>query len=95
MLENNTLRKEEEKNNSGFVEKLAAPFHLFLNNAYGTTHHAVHLMLLENAGGAFSRYFRQQSDSIGRIEVESDVINNERGEGNQGRSVGNPFLAVT
>merc|ERR1711937_695670 len=32
--------KEETKNEAGFVEKLAAPFDLFVNDAFGTAHRA-------------------------------------------------------
>jgi len=40
MLENTRFYKEEEKNEPGFVEKLAAPFDLFVNDAFGTAHRA-------------------------------------------------------
>jgi phosphoglycerate kinase len=40
MLENTRFYKEEEKNESSFVEKLAAPFDLFVNDAFGTAHRA-------------------------------------------------------
>ena len=40
MLENTRFYKEEEKNESGFVEKLAAPFDMFVNDAFGTAHRA-------------------------------------------------------
>merc|ERR1712127_1105222 len=40
MLENTRFYKEETKNEAGFVEKLAAPFDLFVNDAYGTAHRA-------------------------------------------------------
>jgi len=40
MLENTRFYKEETKNESGFVEKLAAPFDLFVNDAFGTAHRA-------------------------------------------------------
>merc|ERR1712113_264812 len=32
--------KEEEKNEEGFVEKLAKPFDMFVNDAFGTAHRA-------------------------------------------------------
>ena len=38
ILENTRFYKEEEKNEAGFVEKLAAPFDLFVNDAFGTAH---------------------------------------------------------
>lgn len=40
MLENTRFYKEEEKNEPGFVEKLAAPFDLYVNDAFGTAHRA-------------------------------------------------------
>merc|ERR1712111_51781 len=40
MLENTWVYKEETKNEPGFVEKLAAPFDLFVNDAFGTAHRA-------------------------------------------------------
>jgi phosphoglycerate kinase len=40
MLENTRFYKEEEKNESDFVEKLAAPFDLYVNDAFGTAHRA-------------------------------------------------------
>ena len=40
MLENTRFYKEEEKNEAGFVEKLAAPFDLYVNDAFGTAHRA-------------------------------------------------------
>merc|ERR1719390_10435 len=40
MLENTRFYKEEEKNEPEFVEKLAAPFDMFVNDAFGTAHRA-------------------------------------------------------
>ena len=40
MLENTRFYKEEEKNDPAFVEKLAAPFDLYVNDAFGTAHRA-------------------------------------------------------
>merc|ERR1712032_231012 len=40
MLENTRFYKEETKNEEGFVEKLAAPFDLYVNDAFGTAHRA-------------------------------------------------------
>jgi len=40
MLENTRFYKEEAKNEEGFVEKLAAPFDLYVNDAFGTAHRA-------------------------------------------------------
>merc|ERR1712127_173671 len=40
MLENTRFYAEETKNEPGFVEKLAAPFDLFVNDAFGTAHRA-------------------------------------------------------
>merc|ERR1719384_1903075 len=40
LLENTRFYKEETKNEPGFVEKLAAPFDLFVNDAFGTAHRA-------------------------------------------------------
>mmetsp|Transcript_27741 Transcript_27741/g.58284 ORF Transcript_27741/g.58284 Transcript_27741/m.58284 type:complete len:443 (+) Transcript_27741:58-1386(+) len=40
MLENTRFYKEEEKNDPAHVEKLAAPFDLFVNDAFGTAHRA-------------------------------------------------------
>mmetsp|Transcript_21147 Transcript_21147/g.32069 ORF Transcript_21147/g.32069 Transcript_21147/m.32069 type:complete len:443 (+) Transcript_21147:124-1452(+) len=40
MLENTRFYSEETKNESGFVEKLAAPFDMFVNDAFGTAHRA-------------------------------------------------------
>jgi len=40
MLENTRFYKEETKNESEFVEKLASPFDLFVNDAFGTAHRA-------------------------------------------------------
>merc|ERR1712166_826670 len=40
MLENTRFYKEETANEPGFVEKLAAPFDLFVNDAFGTAHRA-------------------------------------------------------
>merc|ERR1711957_967440 len=40
MLENTRFYKEETKNEPAFVEKLAAPFDLFVNDAFGTAHRA-------------------------------------------------------
>merc|ERR1712176_1488877 len=40
MLENTRFYKEETKNEAGFVEKLAAPFDLYVNDAFGTAHGA-------------------------------------------------------
>jgi phosphoglycerate kinase len=40
MLENTRYYKEETKNEEGFVEKLAAPFDMYVNDAFGTAHRA-------------------------------------------------------
>merc|ERR1712127_802907 len=40
LLENTRFYKEETKNEPGFVEKLASPFDLFVNDAFGTAHRA-------------------------------------------------------
>jgi phosphoglycerate kinase len=40
MLENTRFYAEETKNEAGFVEKLAAPFDMFVNDAFGTAHRA-------------------------------------------------------
>lgn len=40
MLENTRFYPEETKNEAGFVEKLAAPFDMFVNDAFGTAHRA-------------------------------------------------------
>jgi len=40
MLENTRFYKEETKNEPGFVKKLASPFDLFVNDAFGTAHRA-------------------------------------------------------
>jgi len=40
MLENTRFYKEDTKNEAGFVEKLAAPFDMFVNDAFGTAHRA-------------------------------------------------------
>jgi len=40
ILENTRFYKEETKNEAGFVEKFAAPFDLFVNDAFGTAHRA-------------------------------------------------------
>jgi len=40
MLENTRFYKEETKNDPEFVEKLAAPFDMFVNDAFGTAHRA-------------------------------------------------------
>jgi len=40
MLENTRFYKEETKNEESFVEKLAAPFDLYVNDAFGTAHRA-------------------------------------------------------
>ena len=40
MLENTRFYKEETKNEPGFVQKLAAPFDLYVNDAFGTAHRA-------------------------------------------------------
>jgi phosphoglycerate kinase len=40
LLENTRFYKEEEKNEPGFVKKLAAPFDLYVNDAFGTAHRA-------------------------------------------------------
>merc|ERR1711997_213168 len=40
MLGNTRFYKEETKNEEGFVEKLAAPFDLYVNDAFGTAHRA-------------------------------------------------------
>jgi len=40
MLENTRFYKEETKNEAEFVEKFAAPFDLFVNDAFGTAHRA-------------------------------------------------------
>lgn len=40
MLENTRFYKEETKNEAGFVKKLAAPFDMFVNDAFGTAHRA-------------------------------------------------------
>merc|ERR1712176_768771 len=40
LLENTRFYKEETKNEPGFVEKLAAPFEMFVNDAFGTAHRA-------------------------------------------------------
>jgi len=40
ILENTRFYKEEEANDAAFVEKLAAPFDLFVNDAFGTAHRA-------------------------------------------------------
>ena len=40
LLENTRFYKEEEKNEPGFVEKLAAPFDMYVNDAFGTAHRA-------------------------------------------------------
>jgi len=40
MLENTRFYKEETKNDPEFVEKLAKPFDMFVNDAFGTAHRA-------------------------------------------------------
>uniref|UniRef100_A0A7S1ZTH8 Phosphoglycerate kinase n=1 Tax=Ditylum brightwellii TaxID=49249 RepID=A0A7S1ZTH8_9STRA len=40
MLENTRFHKEETKNDADFVEKLAAPFDMYVNDAFGTAHRA-------------------------------------------------------
>ena len=40
LLENTRFYKEETKNEPSFVEKLAAPFDLYVNDAFGTAHRA-------------------------------------------------------
>jgi len=40
MLENTRFYKEETKNEPEFVKKLAAPFDMFVNDAFGTAHRA-------------------------------------------------------
>ncbi len=40
LLENTRFYKEEEKNDPSFVEKLAAPFDVYVNDAFGTAHRA-------------------------------------------------------
>jgi len=40
MLENTRFYKEETKNDAEFVEKLAKPFDLYVNDAFGTAHRA-------------------------------------------------------
>ena len=40
MLENTRFYKEETKNDPDFVKKLAAPFDLYVNDAFGTAHRA-------------------------------------------------------
>merc|ERR1712241_242414 len=40
MLESTRFYKEETKNEAGFVEKLAKPFEMFVNDAFGTAHRA-------------------------------------------------------
>merc|ERR1712125_276320 len=40
LLENTRFYKEETKNEPGFVEKLAVPFDMFVNDAFGTAHRA-------------------------------------------------------
>jgi len=40
MLENTRFYKEETKNEEEFVKKLAAPFDMFVNDAFGTAHRA-------------------------------------------------------
>eukprot|EP00957_Ditylum_brightwellii_P025796 1951241-Ditylum_brightwellii.AAC.1 len=40
MLENTRFYKEETKNEAEFVEKLAKPFDMFVNDAFGTAHRA-------------------------------------------------------
>ena len=40
LLENTRFYKEEEKNDPEFVEKLAKPFDLYVNDAFGTAHRA-------------------------------------------------------
>ena len=40
MLENTRFYKQETKNEAEFVEKLAAPFDLYVNDAFGTAHRA-------------------------------------------------------
>jgi phosphoglycerate kinase len=40
LLENTRFYKEETKNEPGFVEKLAKPFDMFVNDAFGTAHRA-------------------------------------------------------
>jgi 3-phosphoglycerate kinase len=40
LLENTRFHKEEESNDKEFAQKLAAPFDLFVNDAFGTAHRA-------------------------------------------------------
>lgn len=40
LLENTRFYKEETKNEASFVEKLASPFDLFVNDAFGSAHRA-------------------------------------------------------
>lgn len=40
LLENTRFYKEETQNDADFVKKLAAPFHLYVNDAFGTAHRA-------------------------------------------------------
>jgi len=40
LLENSRFYKEEEKNDTEFAKKMAAPFDVFVNDAFGTAHRA-------------------------------------------------------
>jgi len=43
LLENVRFYPEEEKNDESFSKKLAAPFDMYVNDAFGTAHRYLHL----------------------------------------------------
>lgn len=61
MLENTRFYKQETKNEPAFVQKLAAPFDMYVNDAFGTAHRAhastegVTQYLKPAVGGLFAR----------------------------------------
>ena len=45
LLENVRFYTEEEKNDKSFSKKLAAPFDMYVNDAFGTAHRCVYMYL--------------------------------------------------
>merc|ERR1712115_628350 len=70
------MGKEETKNEEGFVEKLAAPFDLYVNDAFGTAHraHASTEGVTKFLQPSVSGFLLAKGLEVGTSLVEDDFI---------------------
>lgn len=69
LLENIRFYKEEEKNDPEFARKLAKPFHIYINDAFGTSHRA------HASTAGISAYLSPSLAGL-LLEKEVDSLNN-------------------